>query len=85
MRFNLDQNCICTSNGAKGLCQSTTRPYMLVDASPKTCSNIKVRIFNELNSKHQKLEYSPNQSKSKSNERVKMLEIYTLQSMIVID
>jgi len=66
---NPNRNAIERAMDAKDLCQSTTQHYRLFDASPKTCSNIKDWIFKDLTTKHQKLEYSPIQSKSKANEQ----------------
>ena len=59
--------CNRTNIGSKGLCQSATRPYMLLDASPKAWSNIHKRILHKFDLKTQKLEYSQNQSKSRAN------------------
>ena len=40
--------CNRTNIGSKGLCQSATRPYMLLDASSKAWSNIHKRIFTQI-------------------------------------
>ena len=47
--------CNRTNIGSKGLCQSATRPYMLLDASPKAWSNIHKRIFTQIWLKNPKI------------------------------
>ena len=47
--------CNRTNIGSKGLCQSATRPYMLLDASPKAWSNIHIRIFTQIWLKNPKI------------------------------
>ena len=47
--------CNRTNIGSKGLCQSATRPYMLLDASPKARSNIHKRIFTQIWLKNPKI------------------------------
>ena len=76
--------CNRTNIGSKGLCQSATRPYMLLDASPKAWSNIRKRISHKFDSKAQKLEYSQNQSKSRANAHEEVLGIHTQQPKIII-
>ena len=47
--------CNPTNIGSKGLCQSTTQPYMLLDASPKAWSNIHKRVFTQIWLKNPKI------------------------------
>ena len=76
--------CNRTNIGSKGLCQSATRPYMLLDASPKAWSNIHKRILHKFDLKTQKLEYSQKQSKSRANAHEEVLGIHTQQPKIII-
>ena len=52
MKMLSSSKCNRASTVTRGLCQSTTRSYKLFDASPKTSSNYKAMIFEDLNSKH---------------------------------
>ena len=47
--------CNRTNIGSKGLCQSATRPYILLDASPKAWSNIHKRISHKFDLKNPKI------------------------------
>ena len=52
MKMLSSSKCNRASTVTRGLCQSITWSYKLFDASPKTSSNYKAMIFEDLNSKH---------------------------------